>query len=77
MKLKTAKNLLLSACAIMVVLFFIGSATHNSSFIILGAIIAFMGVIFWIAFGRCPNCGKFLGRSCDKHCPHCGAEIEW
>ena len=77
MKLKTAKYILLSACALMAVLLLAGSAVQSPLLILLGSVIAFAGAVFWIVFGRCPNCGKFLGRTDGKHCPHCGAEIKW
>jgi len=77
MKLKTAKYILLSACALMVILFIVASVAKNGLFIILGGAAAFVGAMFWIIFGKCPSCGKFLGRIDDKHCPHCGKKIEW
>jgi hypothetical protein len=77
MKLKTAKYILFSACVLMAILFLIGSAAKIHWFIFLGVALAWVGIAFWIVFGRCPNCGKFLGRTYGKHCPHCGEKIEW
>jgi len=76
MKLKTAEHILLSACALMLVFFFIGSKTQNHILILAGITVAFASAAFWIIFGRCPNCGKHLGREPGKYCPHCGEKLE-
>lgn len=76
MKLKTAKIILYICCALIAISLFACSATRNTTFGYLGIVLAFVGVAFWFLFGRCPSCGKFLGRTYDKHCPHCGEKIE-
>lgn len=74
--MKTARYILFSACAVMVLFFLVAACTKNVLFIFLGGAVAFIGVAFWIVFGRCPSCGEFLGRTYDKHCPHCGEKIK-
>ena len=77
MKLKTAKNLLLLSCLIMAILLVICSVTKILWLGYLGIAFVFAGAFIWILFGRCPSCGRFLGKVDNKYCPHCGERIEW
>ena len=77
MKLKTAKNLLLLSCLIMAILMVICSVTKVLWLGYLGIAVVFAGAFIWILFGRCPSCGRFLGKVDNKYCPHCGERIEW
>ncbi len=77
MHLKTAKYILASICILMIILICVGSSTQNRFIALCGIIVAFLGDIFWIIFGRCPNCGKYFGRGNEKYCPSCGGKIEW
>ena len=69
MKLKTAEHILLSIGVLLMISLFIGSVA-------LCIVFSVGGAIFWFSFGRCPNCGKYLGGAYDKYCPHCGEELE-
>lgn len=77
MKLRTARFILLGFCLLMVILIVIGSTAASRVIGGLGIASAFLGALFWIIFGRCPSCGKYLGRANEKYCPHCGDRIEW
>ena len=77
MKLKTAKNLLLLSRLIMAILLVICSVTKILWLGYLGIAFVFAGAFIWILFGRCPSCGRFLGKVDNKYCPHCGERIEW
>lgn len=77
MKLKTAKYVLFAFCALMCVSLILCSAAKEAWLGYLGIGFALVGAAFWIIFGRCPDCGHFLGRTCDAYCPHCGAKIPW
>lgn len=77
MKLKTANYIMVSTCVLMVLLIAAGSYTKNRGLLLSGIVVAFLGMAFWIIFGRCPSCGKYLGRTNGKHCPHCGEKIDW
>lgn len=77
MKLRTARNILYIACAVMVLFFIIGAAIDSILLMIIGMAAAFAGAAVWLIFGHCPSCGKFLGRTYDKFCSQCGAKIEW
>ena len=63
MKLRTAKYLLYVFCLLMVVSLLICFVTKVEWIGYLGIAFAFLGVLFWVIFGRCPHCGAFLGRS--------------
>lgn len=76
MKLRTAKIILYVCCVLMAISLFICSAIKNRFFGYWGIVLAFAGAAIWFIFGRCPSCGHFLGRTYDKHCPHCGEKIE-
>ena len=75
MSLKTAKRLLCAACLVMVALLFLASYTRTPLWGYLGLAAAFAGALLWICFGRCPACGRFLGRADGRFCPHCGAPL--
>ena len=38
--------------------------------------LALAGAVVWIVFGTCPECGKFIGRTGARFCPHCGEKLE-
>lgn len=41
-----------------------------------GCILAILAVVLVnLRFWRCPACGKNLGRTIGKYCPHCGAAL--
>ncbi len=65
------------AIALMCILLF-GGAFAGPNYILMGigAVIGFAGIVIWIIFGKCPKCGKHLGRDLSEHCPHCGEKIE-
>lgn len=75
MSLNHARRVLGAFCLLMVVLLFIGSQTRQAGWIYGGLAAALAGAGFWIVFGRCPVCGRFLGRADGAHCPHCGAKL--
>lgn len=77
MKLKTAKYLYYTLCLLMVVCMLACSAAKTDWLAFAAIAIAFVAVLFWIIFGRCPCCNKFLWRSDGKYCPHCGEKLEW
>lgn len=77
MRGKTAKYIVLAACAMMLLLYLAASATGIGLFYIAGGAAAFAGVLCWLLFGRCPSCGRFLGRTDGSYCPHCGKKIPW
>ena len=77
MKLRTVKYILASICILMIILICGGSSTQNRFIALCGIVVAFLGAIFWIVFGRCPHCGKYLGRGNEKYCPSCGGKIDW
>ena len=77
MNLKTAKYILALSGVLMILLVLVGSSTKNRFILLGGLAVAFLGTIFWAVFGRCPGCGKYLGRANEKYCPHCGEKIEW
>lgn len=74
--LKTARRILAAFCVLMVGAFVLCGATGIRWLGYLGIGFAFAGAVSWILLGRCPTCGKFLGRSDGKYCPHCGAKLE-
>ena len=76
MKLKKAETLLEVLGGVMIVLFLLCSCTGKGLYGYLGIIAAFAALIEWVLFGRCPHCGKYLGRSMGKYCPHCGGDLE-
>ena len=43
---------------------------------IIGAVIAFSGLIPHFLFNKCPCCGRQLGRNDGEYCQYCGAELE-
>ena len=69
MKLRMAKYILASFCILAVMLIFLGSSMQSRTFCLGGIIVAFIGTVFWILFGRCPHCGKYLGKGNENYCP--------
>lgn len=77
MKLKTAKIVYFIGCGLMFLFLILCSALHQKVLGYIAAAFAFASVIFWIVFGRCPSCGRHLGRvETGQYCPHCGKKIE-
>lgn len=72
MKLKMAQRVL-QVGTVLAILCFVGySFTHVELllWVALGLVFAIGGT--WLAFGRCPHCGHYLGRAQDGYCPSCG-----
>ena len=44
--------------------------------LIVGAIIAFSGLIPHFLYNKCPHCGKQLGRNEADYCQFCGGKID-
>lgn len=76
MKLKTVKRLMtgLGIAAVAVVL--LGNASESPPAVALGVALVIVEVVVSIALWRCPQCGRWLGRSRGRFCPHCGRELE-
>ena len=77
MSLRIAKRILLGACVVMAAALMLSGVTKALWLLYLGIVSAVIGGIIWAVFGRCPDCGGFLGRADSKYCPHCGAKIQW
>lgn len=77
MKLRTAREILLASCLLTIVAILACSLTKTAWMGYLGIAFAVVGTAVWIIFGRCRNCGYFLGRTGDRYCPHCGTKIDW
>ena len=77
MKLKTAKTVVLIGFTLMCICIIICGATKLDIFAYVGMGLGAATLIFWIIFGRCPECHKFIRRSSSKICPNCGKKIEW
>ena len=74
MKLKTAERLLALCCGLMILCFLFCGKDRRAA--LLGIVFAFAGLILWLLFGRCPACGRYLGRiSSGQYCPHCGQKL--
>ena len=76
MKLKTAKYVLAAICVLAVLLILLCSFTKQALWGYFGIALAFIGVIFWMIFGRCPYCGRYLGRALGHYCPRCGEKLD-
>ena len=77
MKLKTAKTVVLIVFGLICICIVLSGATKNDLFAYIGFGLAAADLIFWIIFGRCPECHKFIRRSSSKICPNCGKPLEW
>lgn len=44
--------------------------------LIIGAIVAFSGLIPHFLFNKCPHCGKQLGRNEGAFCQFCGKSLD-
>ena len=77
MRLKVARGILRASCLLTIAAILVCSLTKTAWMGFLGIGFFAVGAAVWIMFGRCRNCGYFLGRTGDKHCPHCGAKIDW
>ena len=74
MKLKTAERLLVLCCGLMILCFLFCGNDKRAA--LLGLVFALLGLGIWILFGRCPSCGRYLGRiSSGQHCPRCGEKL--
>ena len=43
---------------------------------IIGAIVAFSGLIPHFLYNKCPHCDRQLGRNDGDYCHHCGGRID-
>jgi len=43
---------------------------------VIGAVIAFSGLIPHFLYNKCPYCGKQLGRNDGEYCQYCGKELD-
>lgn len=77
MRLKTARTTVFAACALAAVCLALFAVTKNAVFGYLTFVVILAGAIFWLIFGKCSSCGKFIGRTDTKYCPHCGERINW
>lgn len=77
MSLKNARRGLWGFCLLMGLLLMVGSWTRQPGWLYGGLAAAVAGAVFWLIFGRCPTCGRFLGRSDGSYCPHCGSKLPW
>ena len=41
----------------------------------IGLLMAALGILLICIAGRCPHCGKHLGRERGNTCPHCGRSL--
>ena len=76
MNLKKTKAITIVAAIVAILLLAIDSGTGKDIFGILGIIVCFGVMVFWIVFGRGPHCGSHVGRSPGKYCKHCGKKVE-
>ena len=74
MKVRNAQKLRDALMIIGLLIMLAGSLCEALS--IVGAIVAFSGLIPHFLFNKCPFCGKQLGRNDGKFCQHCGEKID-
>lgn len=43
---------------------------------IIGAVVAFSGLVPHFLYNKCPHCKKQLGRNDGNFCQHCGGRID-
>ena len=77
MKLKIAKYLVYGTSSFLLVCMILCIITKLGFFGYLGLGLFVAALVLWFIFGKCPACGKFLGRTQGKNCPCCGKEINW
>ena len=75
-RLKLGKTLLLGSCGLTLLLLLLVNYTESTVFAVLAILFPFIGAGAWILLGRCPDCGRFLGRADGRYCPRCGAKLE-
>ena len=68
---KLRDTLLFAGIAIMLAAYIFGIVCS-----IIGAIVAFFGLIPHFLYNKCPHCGRQLGRNDGAFCQHCGGEID-
>ena len=77
MKLKTAKIIVIVGGVLMVLALLLYVSMEKKVYGYVGAALAFASAIFWLMFGRCPACGRYLGGlGWGKYCPYCGEKLE-
>ena len=74
MKVKKARKLrdVLMITGILIML----CASIYAPLSMIGAVIAFSGLVPHFMFNKCPRCGRQLGRNDGEYCQYCGAELE-
>nr|MBQ6242992.1 hypothetical protein [Lachnospiraceae bacterium] len=77
LELKIVKRILLIGFTVVCLCIIVCAATKLDLFAYIGIGLAVVTLIFWVIFGRCPACGKFLRRSSSKICRFCGQQISW
>ena len=76
MKIKQVKTIFIVVMCVAIFLMSVSSGTGKDAFGIIGIILTFAGIGFWIIFGRCPHCVQFVGKAPGEYCKHCGKKFE-
>ncbi len=76
MKLKTASYARLILSAISVFLVITAMLTKIYIILIFALITILAASIIWFICGKCPHCGRYLGRFLNEHCPRCGGKLK-
>mgnify|MGYP003301656096 CR=1 FL=1 len=74
MKVRDAQKLRDTLMIVGVIIMLAGSLHEALSMI--GAVVAFSGLIPHFLYNKCPHCGKQLGRNDGEFCQHCGGKID-
>lgn len=74
---KAVKYIPLTGCLLMIAFLVLYSVTKLTTLAYIAFAVGILTIALWVIFGRCPGCGRFLGRATVQRCPYCGKRIEW
>jgi hypothetical protein len=76
MGMKKVKTIFTAVSCVSLFLIAMAAGTGKDVFGVVRSVAFIAGIGFWIIFGRCPHCGRFVGKAPGEYCTHCGKKFE-
>ncbi len=75
MDFKKASKIRIVLSLIALVLVIIAAIIKNPILAIIGGVLLIVSSIIWMAKGKCPHCGRYIGKYLNECCPRCGGKL--
>lgn len=76
MTLKRTQVLFIVLMLVAILIMTIASGLDSGASLAAGIVVTMLDLAMYIAFWRCPHCGRFLGRDVGDYCTHCGKKLD-